>query len=58
MKIPSIIPIEGDPVSSISDFMQKMLQDPLVLLIVGTLAFVAIWVLAESSSWSKLPKKI
>lgn len=54
----SIIPIEGDPVSSISDFMQKMFQDPLVLLIVGILAFVAIWVLAESSSWRRIPKKI
>ncbi len=57
MNIHSIIPIEGDPVSSISDYLQKMLQDPFVLLIVGTLAFVAIWVLAESSSWGKIPNK-
>ncbi|MGH9922150.1 MAG: hypothetical protein ACRD38_05310 [Nitrososphaerales archaeon] len=53
----SIIPFEGDLVSSISDFVQKMWQDPVTLLILGTITFAAILFLSEYSSWGRIQKK-
>jgi|GEM_PF-2981657 len=58
MIIHSIIPIEGEQVSSIFDYLQKMWQDPITLFILGTIAFAAILFLGEYSSWGRISKKM
>ena len=58
MIVRSIIPIEGDLIGIISDFLQKMWQDPITLFILGTIAFAAILSLGEYSSWGRIQKKL